>query len=182
MGVFLNHIYLVRKGQGAYRIGMTTQEQTYLSKFADLEPLYKSIFATVRKDMRDEHLKADRGFFKRNFPGKELSTLSVEDMIAVYSKFIKAGSEQLAEFIANRWLLRHIDIYNFFEARLKTVSADIEEITELEEGFANSLLEDSVARFGAETSYIFVQFNCVALPKASLERLRNDALALATTP
>lgn len=159
----------------------TKQEITYTEKLTELEPLYVDIFTSVKKDLRDEHLKVDRGFFKRNFHNRELSSLSVNDLINVYSKFIKAETEPMAEFIANRWLLRHLPIYNFFEARLKTVTDKIEEITLLEEEFANALLKEAISQFGVKDCYIFSVLNQVAFPKPTLTRLKQDAIQAAAS-
>lgn len=158
---------------------MTTQDIAYAQKLAELAPLYTQIFTSVKKDMRDEHLKMDRGFFKRNFPNRDLNSLTVDDLIQVYSKFITAGSEPLAEFIANRWLLRHLEIYNYFEEKLQAVSSKIDEIQELEEGFARRLLEEATSRFSAQDCYIFSILNCVAFPKPLLNTLRKDAIQTA---
>src|SRR5438132_626934 len=104
---------------------MTTAELSYAQKFAELQPFYQAIFSSVKKDLRDEHLKMDRNFFKRNFLNKELAKLTVEDLVLVYPKLIQAGSEPVAEFIANRWLLRHMDIYTFFEQKLQKIAPQI---------------------------------------------------------
>lgn len=54
--------------------------------------------------------------------------------------------DEVAEFIVNRWLLKHQDIYGYFEK-------------ELEEGGSERLVKGAVARFGALTTYIFSVFN-----------------------
>ncbi len=154
---------------------MTTQEKPYTEKFAELQPFLVAIFTEIKKDIRDEHLRADRGFFKRNFPGKELSKLTVDDLLRVYPKIIAAGYEPVSEFIANKWLLRHLDIYNFFESRLKEYDEKFELITELEESFAQTLLNDAVAKFGLQDSYIFSVLNSVAFPAAMMKKLQTDA-------
>lgn len=156
---------------------MIKQELTYKERFQRLQPFLRTIFTDVKKDIRDEHLRSDRGFFKRNFPGKELSKLTVDDFLNVYPKFLEAGQETVGEFITNRWLLRHLDIYNFFEDRLTGLSEQFDEIAELERSFAKSLIEEAVERFGAEDCYIFSVLNSVALPPDLLQKLASDATA-----
>lgn len=155
---------------------MTTQETPYAVKFAELQPFHAAIFTEIKKDLRDEHLRADRGFFKRNFAGKELSKLTVDDLLRVYPKIIAAGYEPVSEFIANRWLLRHLDVYNFFESRLKECNEKFEQITQLEHSFAESLLNDALGKFGPQDTYIFSVLNSVAFPASLLEKLQNLAL------
>ena len=126
--------------------------------------------------MRDEHLRTDRGFFKRNFPSKDLSKITVEDLLRVYPKMIAAGYEPLSEFISNRWLLRHLDIYNYFEDSLKQHTEDFDKIEELEASFARTLLDDAVAKFGSVDSYIFSILNSVAFSQVLMNELRSKAI------
>lgn len=155
---------------------MTKQEPTYAQKFAELQPLHTAIFTDVKNDLRDEHLRTDKGFFKRNFVGKERNRVSVDDLLQVYPKFIAAGFEELSEFIGNRWLLRHLDIYNFFEERLKQYNEKFYQIQELEIDFAKSLLDDAVSSFGPQNTYIFSILNCVAFPIDLMKELRTNAV------
>ncbi len=151
---------------------MTTQT----AKLTELEPFYTVIFTDVKKDLRDDHLRTDRGFFKRNFHPKALNKITVDDFITVYSKVIEQGFEEVSEFISNRWVLRHLDIYNFFEAKLKAVNDKFFELTELEPTFAKTLMDDAVAQFGAIDTYIFAELNDVAFGSTLLQELRTMAL------
>ncbi len=167
---------LCQKTLLAIVFGMTTkQELTYAQKFEELQPFYTAIFTCVKKDLRDNHLRADRGFFKRNFPGKELNKVTVDDFLAIYPKIVALGYENVGEFIANRWLLRHLDIYNFFEDRLKQHSENFDEIVELEMPFAKTLLDDAVKAFGAQNTYIFSVLNSVAFSAKLMKELRDNA-------
>lgn len=155
---------------------MTKQELTYAQKFAILEPFHEAIFTNVKKDFRDEHLRTDRGFCKRNFGSKELSKITVEDLLRVYPKLIAAGYEPISEFISNRWLLRHLDIYNYFEDALKQHTEDFDKIEELEAGFARTLLDVAVTKFGAVDTYIFSILNSVAFSSVMMNELRASAI------
>lgn len=150
-------------------------EQTYAQKFALLAPFHNEIFTAVRKALREEHLKQNRGFFKRHFAGLEINKVTVDDLLRVYPQLIAKGDESVGEFIANRWLLRHLEVYNFFENRLKAYDENFENIQELEKTFAKSLLTDAVAAFGAKNSYIFAILNSVALPAQLLKELHAAA-------
>lgn len=157
-------------------MSMTKHDLPYAAKFSELQPFYTAIFTTVKKDLRDEHLKSDKGFFKRNFAGRELNKLTVDDLMAVYPKVIAAGFEPLSEFIANRWLLRNLGIYNFFESRLKECTEKFEQIEVLDAVFAKSLMSDAVSQFGPQNTYIFSVLNCVAFPADMMKELRQNAM------
>ncbi len=158
-----------------YGRGMTKTESTYAHKFQELSAWYPQIFTSVKNDLRDEHLKIDKGFLKRNFPGKAPNKLTVEDLIRVYSKFIAQGYEELSEFIANRWLLRHLDIYNFFEECLKKSYEHFDQIAVLDDSIARPLLQEAIAKFGAVDTYIFSQLNAVAFSAALMQELKEHA-------
>lgn len=155
---------------------MTKLTPPYAAKFSELQPFIAAIFTTVKKDLRDEHLRTDRGFFKRNFAGKELGKLTVDDFLAVYPKFIAAGFESISEFIANRWILRNLEVYNFFEKALKQYSQKFYQIEKLDAEFATSLIEEASKLFGPENTYIFSVLNFVALPESVHKQLRDNAL------
>lgn len=160
---------------------MIKQELTYAEKFQDLTPFHEAIFTEVKKDLRDDHLRQDKGFLKRNFSGKQLNKITVQELLEVYTKLIAAGYDAVSEFVANRWLLRHIEIYNLFEDRLRTINSQFHEIVELDPEAAKSLLSDAVERFGAVDCYIFSVLNSVCLPEALLKELRIHATR-ANTP
>lgn len=176
---------LVAKIESSAIVSIMIAEPTYAQKFAKLEPWHRDIFLTVKKELRDEHLKLDRNFFKRNFTGIELQKIAVDDLLNVYPKLIAEGYEPLGEFIANRWLLRHLEIYNFFEERLKQNYAHFDQLQVLDYDFAKTLLDDATAKFGCIDCHIFSVLNCVAFPEDLMKELQQMARhatdALATT-
>jgi len=163
-------------------VGMMKTEPTYTQKFSELSPWFTQIFTSVKNDLRDEHLKIDKNFFKRNFPGKVINKLEVQDLIQVYSKLIAKGFEELSEFIANRWLLRHLEIYNFFEEELKKTHERFDQVEVLEEAIARPLMEEAMQKFGAPDAYIFSILNCVAFPHSILNELKLHAAKSSSTP
>ena len=154
---------------------MTNTQITHVQMFMNLKPWHQAIISSVKKDLKNEHLKLDRGFFKANFGSKVLQRLNIDDLLAVYPKVIEQGHEKLAEFIVNRWLLRHLKLYTHFEARLKAVHVKIDEIHEIDDQVACELIATACAAFGAINTYIFCIFNGVNFSKNSLEQLFNKA-------
>jgi len=155
---------------------MTTEIAAYIDKLKELAPFYPVLFTDIRKDLRDDHLRSDKSFFKRNFTEKTVNKVTVDELIHVYSKIIEAGYEDVAVFIGNRWVLRHLDIYNFFESRLKKIKEDFSKIDALEPDFAKSLLDAAVEAFGAVNTYIFSQLNTVAFGQNLMQELREMAV------
>jgi len=102
--------------------------------------------------------------------------ITIEEMRAVYLQQILGGHERLAEFIANRWLFRNMDIYRFFEESLEKISPEFEKITELPADQAEALLKEACEKFGCEKTFCFVAINDVVLPKPLFERLQRQAL------
>lgn len=140
---------------------------TYKEKFALLKKWMPSIIDTVKKDIKNEHLKKDWAFVKQYFPGKNINKLTVEEMAQAYVQVIENSekAEDVAEFISNRWLLKHTNLYHFFERELSKISTDFNELEELEKNQSLEMIERAVAEFGAPNTYLFSMINSVVFPK-----------------
>jgi len=156
-------------------IHMTHSEKPHVVLFHKLLPWHRAILSSVKKDLRNEHLRADRAFFKKYFGLKVLQKLTLDDLMQVYPAVIAEGHEKLAEFIVNRWLLRHINIYTQFEMRLKKIHAKIDEILEIDDALSQELIDDSCKAFGAVNTYIFCMFNGVNFSETMMESLCEKA-------
>lgn len=151
------------------------KDATYQEKFEMLKVWCEEIIETVKKDLKNEHLKKDRNFCRRYFLGKDPSQLDAKSLSAAYSQDIAEGNVGLAEFIATRWLLRNTDIYGFFEGRIKAINPDFESIEELDEKKSYALVKEASEEYGAEKTYIFSVFNSVVFPKKVYDELRVQA-------
>lgn len=154
----------------------TVEQQTWAGRFTLLSPWFSDIISSVKRDCKSEHLKLDPGFVRQHFGGMPVQRISLEEMRTVYLQQILAGHDRLAEFVANRWLFRNMDVYRFFEESLQKISPEFEKISELTSEQAEQLLKDACQRFGSERVFCFVAINDVALPKADFERLQRQAL------
>lgn len=149
---------------------------TYKEKFQILQPVLPALIDEVKKDLRSEHLKADWPFAKKYFAGKSAAKLTVEEMVpAYYEEIAENGNEALAEFIGNRWLLKHTEIYDYFAAELAKISDDFESLEEIEAGQARQLVKGATALFEAIHVYFFTVLNSVVLPKEVFKELEQQA-------
>jgi hypothetical protein len=154
----------------------TEDRKTYLGRFSLLSPWFAEIIASVKRDCKNEHLRIDPLFVMQNFGGMPVHRITVDEMRAVYLQHILSGNEKLAEFIANRWLFRNMEIYRFFETALEKISPEFEKISELKPEEAEQLLQDACEKFGIERVFCFVTINEVAIPEALFEKLQREAL------
>lgn len=153
------------------------KEAGYQEKMVWLAPWLFQIIDVVKKDLKQEHLRIDREFCRRYFLGKGPQQVTVEQMTPAYAADIAAGNVGLGEFIATRWLIKHTDIYNFFEERLKELTPDFETLEQFDEQMGKALMEEAVACFGATKTYLFVVLNSVVFSQGVVEALRRLAEA-----
>ena len=153
------------------------KEMGYQEKIEMITPWLEEVVDVVKKDLKNEHLKIDRNFCKKYFLGKNASNVSLKEMAEAYKSDISAGNGGLGEFIATRWLLKNTDIYGYFEERLKTVTINFEELSELPQEVSLNLMHSSVKLFGAKKTYLFSVFNSVVFPAALYAELKESALS-----
>jgi hypothetical protein len=154
----------------------TVEQQTWAGRFSLLSPWFSDIVSSVKRDCKSEHLRLDPGFVRQHFGGLPIQRITIEEMRAVYLQQILAGHERLAEFIANRWLFRNMDIYRFFEESLQKISPEFEKITEVPAEQAETIVKEACEKFGCEKTFCFVAINEVALSKPIFDRLQRQAL------
>ncbi len=149
---------------------------TYADKFSALAPWFDRIISSIRRECKQEHLKADPGYVRKFFNGKPLNQISVDEMKAVYADQIVKGHEQLGEFVANRWIFKHLDLYRFFERKLNEINPNFDQISELSEEQAEKLINEASKEFGLQDVFIFVTLNSVALPETYWTKISDEAL------
>lgn len=151
------------------------KETGYQEKIEMLTPWLEEIFETIKRDLKNEHLKVDRQFCKKYLLGKSPGQITVPEMVEAYRKDIAVGNESLGEFIATRWLLKNTDIYGYFEEKIKALSDDFEKLEVLPQDLSDSLMHSSVTVFGAKKTYVFSVFNSVVFPQSTYMRLKELA-------
>lgn len=151
---------------------------TYKEKFSLLNDWLHTVVKSIQSDLKAEHLKKDPKFLKVYFANKNPSKLSTEELVHGYRQAlaIEENAEAIAEFISNRWMLKHTDIYDFFEKNLSRIAPNFTEIEELDHQAAHSLMEHAISEFGAHKTYLFSVINSVVFPKTVYDQLRHRAL------
>lgn len=150
---------------------------TILEKFKLLDPWIPSIISDVKKDLKNEHLKKDFRFAKKYFGNKQLNKITSEELVEGYSNALTQEelAESLAEYISHRWLLKHTEVYQYFEDKLREIHPDFTELEEIEKNQSLRLMEEAVQHFGAPNTYLFCVINSVVLPAEVYEVLRQKA-------
>lgn len=146
------------------------KELSSKQKIIFLQEWLPSLIEAVKKDIRQEHLKQDWLFVKKYLSGKSLHKLTTEDLVQAYTKAVEEEEkgEEIAEFLTNRWIMKHSDIYGYFEQELGRINPDFTEIKEVSSEEAQRMIEQSSAAFGAANAYIFCVLNSVAFPERSM--------------
>jgi hypothetical protein len=153
------------------------KETTYQEKFATLQKWFPYIIESVKKDLKNEHLKNDWQFVKKYFPGKNINKLTVEELVEGYTKAIETeeASEQLGEFLTNRWLLKNTELYEYFERQLYQINPNFHEINEIEKDKSIEIMEGAISQFGAPRTYLFSVLNAVVFPQEIFQILSQRA-------
>ena len=157
-------------------IGTESMNTTFAEKFSTLAPWFDKIIYSIRKECKQEHLKIDPIFVRKNFQGKPLAQITSDEIRAVYADQIMQGHETLGEFVTNRWIFKNLDLYRYFERKLLAIRPDFDAITELTDAQAQDIIEDGLKHFSLDDLFIFITLNSVALPKDKLQNLGDRAL------
>lgn len=150
---------------------------TYKQKFQDLKEWIPSILESIKKDLKNEHLRKDLYFVKTYLDSKNINKLTNEDLVNAYTKALseEENSEQVAEFITSRWLLKHSELYNFFERELIRVNPEFTEIEQLDDKTAQQLADQASKAFSARKTYIFSVLNSVVFPDSIFHQLKEKS-------
>jgi hypothetical protein len=177
MLLFLNPIDKLGQFKTLLRIDYMLKETSYKEKFSILKDWLPTIFETVKKDLRNEHLRQDPNFIKRYFTNKNSSKLTNEELLEGYTTAIQSDerAEEISEYIFNRWLIKNSEIYNFFEETLTQLCPNFTELEELDTGTSIDIMEDAIKKFGAQKTYLFSIINSVVFPHNVYDQLRHRA-------
>lgn len=153
------------------------KDTTYKEKCFILKPWMPQIIETVKKDLKNEHLKNDFKFFKKYFTGKNINKLTSQDFVQAYLSAIEneENAEEIAEFLTQRWLLKNTELYEYFEKALTRISSDFTQLTEIEIDQSKEILDEAIRLFGAPRTYLFSVMNSVVFSKDVYDRLNQTA-------
>lgn len=154
------------------------KNSTYTEKMKMMEELFSCVVKDIKKDLKNDHLKNNRHFFKTYFSNQNLNKITEEELTDGYLKAFgnEEDFEELGEFFANRWLIKNTDLYDFFELSLSKISPDFTSLEILEDPIAEDLMQKSIEKFGAPKAYIFSVFNSVVFPEKILNQFKSQAI------
>lgn len=154
------------------------KESTYKEKFSTLQTWMPLIIDSIRKDLKNEHLKKDPGFARQYFPGKNPAKLTTEELLDGYSQALASeeNAEEIAEFIANRWLLKHTELYYYFEQELSKIDPNFNELKDIDKPAATKIMEGAIQQFGAISTYLFCVLNSVVFPEEVYKTMNQGAV------
>lgn len=153
------------------------EEMNYKEKLVLLDDWLDHLVDTVKKDLKNEHLKNDWMFVKKYFGGKNINKLALEELTQGYRQALseEEKAEEIAEFITNRWLFKNSEVYQFFEDKLTKINPNFQEIEEIDAAKSEQLLEEANVQFGPIRTYLFAILNSVAFPSPVFDALSKQA-------
>ncbi len=154
-------------------------EAAWTYKYSLISPWFEQILSQIKRDCKAEHLSIDPHFVRTYFAGKPVARISLDEMRAVYLQQILAGHDRLAEFIANRWIFRNMEMYKFFEKNFEEKVPNFESIEEFPAEVIEPILEEAIQQFGVEPVFCFSVLNDMMLSKDTFEKIQKQALQAA---
>ncbi len=146
------------------------------NKFQILQPWVPYILSSIKKYIKVEHLAKMPSFYRVHFGSRPLNRVTNEEMIALYEKeLIQSNNEDLNEWIVNRWVFHHSEIYQYFSEALSRIHHDFSAIKNLDENQSRQIVDGSLKFFGALNTYLFSVLNEVVFTENILTELRDQA-------
>lgn len=153
------------------------QNQTgnLMNQFQILQPWMPQILNAIKREIKTEHLPGAPVFHRAHFGSKPISRLTAEEMFKAYETELVGGNQELAEWVINRWVFKHGDMYNHFAKRLSEINPNFEEIKTITEAQADYILDGATEAFGPINLFLFSLLNGVVFPEVVLNRLKSAA-------
>lgn len=145
------------------------------NQFLTLQNWTFEVLETIKKDLKSDHLHTDPLFYQKHFGRRPQNRLSVEEILTAYEKELVEGHPEIAEFVVNRWVFKHGDLYQHFADRLSKIHPNFDEIKQLTPEQSKQVLQGAAETFGAVPTFLFCVLNGVVFPPTILEELRRGA-------
>lgn len=146
------------------------------NQFLSMKNWIVEVLNAIKKDIKTEHLGADPTFYRAHFGNRPQNRLTTEEIFAAYESELLKGNQELAEWVVNRWVFKHGDLYQVFAERLSQINPEFEEIKAISLEESKKILEGTVENFGAIPTFLFVVLNGVVFPEKVKEELHELAL------
>ncbi len=151
------------------------ENQKDKNKFFLAQPWIREILSLLKKELKTEHLPGHRAFHQEHFANRPLHRIALEELVAVYERELLQGNQALGDWIVNRWVCKHGEIYHHFAERLSEITDNFSELKILSESDSERVLAGTSEAFGAVATYLFSLLNGVVFPDSIMERLRIEA-------
>lgn len=148
---------------------------SYQEKAEKMEQWIPQILEEIKRDIKREHLRKVPVFAQKFFSGRNIASITTEEIIDVYTPLLKRGEPQLFDQICYFWQVKHPEIYPFFQAKLRVLSEDVSTITEIDDAFAEKLVQEALKEFGEVNTYLFALFYEVAFSDAIYDKMFQEA-------
>jgi hypothetical protein len=145
------------------------------NQFISLKNWMHVLLNAIRKDIKQDHLGSDPDFYRTYFGNRPQNRLTAEEIFNAYETELLKGNQSLAEWVVNRWVFKHGDLYQVFAERLSQINEHFDQIQTLSVEESEIVLAGTVERFGAIPTFLFVVLNGVVFPEAVRNRLMAQA-------
>jgi hypothetical protein len=154
-----------------------TNSAAYQQKFTRLGKWFAFIVDGIKKDLKQDHLRHDNLFCKQYFKTANIGKLTLNEMVAAYEKALQQPDicQPLGEFMANRWLLNHTEIYDYFESALSAISSDVTAVKKITLKDSRKMIKEATRQFGAPATFVFSVLNDVEFPEKAFVELEKAA-------
>ncbi len=139
--------------------------------FVPLKNWMHVILSDIKKDIRSDHLGSDPEFYRKHFGNRPQNRLTIEEIFNAYESELIQGNQELAEWVVNRWVFKHGDLYQIFADRLSKINPEFNKIESLNEEESERVLVGTVEAYGAIPTFLFVLLNGVVFPESVRQRL-----------
>lgn len=153
------------------------KDTSYCEKFAMISEWSPLIFQEIKKEIKNDHLKTDFSFSKKYFNGKPAAKLTMEEIIQGYERALEQDPqrETIAEFLSQRWLAKHTDLYDFFSNELSAISPNFSELEFIEDEKSKPMIAKGLETFSPIDLYLFCVLNSVVYSKEVFDELNSAA-------
>ncbi len=145
------------------------------NQFQLLQGWMSEVLSDIKKDIKTEHLSSDPVFYKAYFGNRPQNRLTTDEIFSAYEKELLKGNTDLGDWVVNRWVFKHGDVYSHFAENLSRLNPDFDAIKELNEEQSGQVLKGAVESFGAIPVFLFTMLNGVVFPGSVKARLKQLA-------
>jgi hypothetical protein len=145
------------------------------NQFESLQGWIPEVLNAIKKDIKTEHLSSDPVFYKTYFGNRPQNRLTTDEIFAAYEKELLKGNADLADWIVNRWVFKHGDVYSHFAERVGEINPNFEEIQSFDEPQSEKILKGALESLGAVPVFLFSILNGVVFPDSIIQKLRAAA-------